>query len=155
MKPSYDHTQSGTLMRIVLGTMAAGTLCTCVGLAIARFNPQAVLSLGGVGAMMTVTTFLFHSLNVRLDSECIRLRFGIGLVRKKFKLSEVDEVSPSRSSWFNGWGIKKIRHGWLFNVSGFETVELKMKNGRRYLIGTDEPKKLATAIQEALGTKET
>ena len=136
-------------MRIIFGGIAVIIGCTAIGLAVGGFPPQVVLGLGGTTAGMIVATFLFHSLNVRVDAEFVRVRFGIGLVRKKFRLADIEQASSSQSRWFNGWGIKKIRGGWLFNVSGFKTVELKMKNGRRYLIGTDEPKKLAAAIEAA------
>jgi hypothetical protein len=35
---------------------------------------------------------------------------------------------------------------WIYSVSGFDAVEIKMKNGKRYRIGTDEPKNLEQAI---------
>tara|TARA_Y100001934_G_scaffold282625_1_gene397240 strand:+ start:262 stop:378 length:117 start_codon:yes stop_codon:yes gene_type:complete len=35
-------------------------------------------------------------------------------------------------------------------VSGFDVVEIKLKNGKRYLIGTDQPKKLHAAIESVL-----
>ncbi len=46
--------------------------------------------------------------------------------------------------WYYGWGIRgwlwpKM---WIYNVSGFDAVEIKLKNGKMYRIGTDEPKKL-------------
>jgi len=47
-------------------------------------------------------------------------------------------------------GVKKVWRGWLYNVSGFGVVELKFKNGKRALIGTDEPEKLTGAIEAAL-----
>ncbi len=40
--------------------------------------------------------------------------------------------------------------GWLYNVSGTDAVELKMKNGKRYRIGTDVPGELAEAIRQAI-----
>ena len=149
MKPTYEHTQPGTLMRIILGGMTLVVFCLTVGLALAQKTPQNVLALAGVTAGLTVFTFLSHSLNVRVEKEFVRLRFGIGLFRKKFKLADIEQVTPSRSHWYNGWGIKKVRAGWLFNVSGFGVVELKFKNGKRALIGTDEPDKLASAIKNA------
>lgn len=59
---------------------------------------------------------------------------------------------------------------WIFNVSGFDAVEMRMKNpasassfaeatadkkasagkGKIYRIGTDEPAKLETAIKQAI-----
>lgn len=40
-------------------------------------------------------------------------------------------------------------HGWLFNVSGLDAVELELINNRRFRIGTDEPQRLIAAIQTA------
>lgn len=137
-------------MRIILGGMTLVVFCLTVGLAIAQKTPQNVLALGGVTAGLTVFTFLFHCLNVRVEKEFVRLRFGIGLVRKKFRLADIEQVTSSRSHWYNGWGVKKVWRGWLYNVSGFGVVELKFKNGKRALIGTDEPEKLTGAIEAAL-----
>jgi hypothetical protein len=37
----------------------------------------------------------------------------------------------------------------LYNVSGTDAVEIELRSGRRFRIGTDEPKVLAQAIQTA------
>jgi len=39
---------------------------------------------------------------------------------------------------------------WIFNVSGFDAIELTMKNGRIYCIGTDEPEKLEAVIKQII-----
>jgi len=52
-----------------------------------------------------------------------------------------------RNQWWWGWGIRLIPGGWLYNVSGLDAVELKMKNGRIFRIGTDEAQRLAEFIQ--------
>ena len=39
---------------------------------------------------------------------------------------------------------------WIFNVSGFGAVEIRMKNGKIYRIGTDEPKALESAINREI-----
>jgi len=38
---------------------------------------------------------------------------------------------------------------WVINVSGFEAVELRLQNGRRYRVGTDDPAGLLAAIHQA------
>jgi hypothetical protein len=35
---------------------------------------------------------------------------------------------------------------WVWNVSGLDAVELTLRSGRRFRIGTDEPEELAKAI---------
>ena len=41
-------------------------------------------------------------------------------------------------------------HGWLFNVSGVQAVEICLRSGRKYRMGTDEPERLADAIRANL-----
>ena len=38
----------------------------------------------------------------------------------------------------------------MFNVSGFEAVELTLASGRAFRIGTDQPKELTAAIRLAI-----
>ena len=44
-----------------------------------------------------------------------------------------------------------IRNGWLYNVSGFDAVELELASGKLCRIGTDEPGRLLHAIEQAAG----
>jgi hypothetical protein len=39
---------------------------------------------------------------------------------------------------------------WIYNVSGFDAVEITLKNGNTYRIGTDEPKELEQAILQSI-----
>ncbi len=142
----YEHTQPGTLMRIVFG--ACIIIFGCVAAWTADNEPAAVstpllLALG----VMVVCLFLFHSLAVSISRDDILLRFGIGLIRKRFAVVDVQDAAIVRNRWYYGWGIKLGPSGWIFNVSGFDAVEIQMKNGRRYRIGTDEPEALLAAIQ--------
>ena len=40
--------------------------------------------------------------------------------------------------------------GWLFKVSGLHAVEINLRSGTKYRIGTDEPKRLTAAIRDHL-----
>ena len=147
---NYKHTQFGWVILV----------CCAVSLAIIfgvehsmtaeqqRHFP-AWLVTAVVGAVM----ILFASLTVEVNDHLIQLRFGPGLIHWKFRLADVVKCQPVRNRWWMGWGIHGWpgpRGGWLFNVSGWDAVELKMKNGKIYRIGTDEPGKLAEFIQAKL-----
>ncbi len=93
---------------------------------------------------------LFYNLTVEIDAEYLRIAFGIGLIRKRFALDQIESCLPVRNSWLYGWGIRLTHRGWLYNVSGLDAVELKMKSGKTCRIGTDEPDVLAAALGEAL-----
>jgi hypothetical protein len=87
---------------------------------------------------------------VWIDGEFVRLRFGAGMWRKKFRLDKIQSAAPVRNDWSMGWGIHWVGNGWLYNIAGLEAVEITFKNGKKARIGTDEPGKLAAAIESAL-----
>ena len=49
-----------------------------------------------------------------------------------------------------GWGIHLTPRGGLYNVSGFRAVAVRLKGGKRFLLGTDEPERVCEAISLAL-----
>ncbi len=94
----------------------------------------------------------FSTLTTSIDGEYLRVKFGFGLFKKKFPLKEIATVTSVKNRWYYGYGIRfwfwpKM---WIYNVSGFDAVELTMKNGKIYRIGTDVPKELETAIKFSL-----
>jgi hypothetical protein len=94
----------------------------------------------------------FATLNIKIDKEYLRLKFGYGIFRKKFNLKEIDSVKSVKHKWYHGWGIRYWLGSniWIYNVSGFGAIEIKMKNGKTSRIGTDEPKDLEYAIKEVI-----
>ncbi len=93
---------------------------------------------------------LFHSLTVTVDANLIEVAFGIGVIRKRFFVEDVASAETTKSHWYNGWGIRLIHKGWLYNVSGYDVVQLNLHNGRVVQIGTDDPSGLLAAIQTQL-----
>jgi len=93
----------------------------------------------------------FATLSVSIDANYLRIKFGYGIFRKKFVLSEIASIAQVKNHWYYGWGIRIWfwPHMWIYNVSGFDAVEIRMKNGKTYRIGTDEPEKLQMAIRQA------
>ena len=81
-------------------------------------------------------------------------RFGPPLLR--LATSDIAEVAvpdfdPVRD--FGGWGIKRglvgpFARAWAFNFGG-SGVLVRTRRGRRYLIGTDQPDRLAAALNAA------
>lgn len=141
----YKHTQVGYLMLVVL----------CVVLTFMIFFMSFYgFNLGSFFVLLLVALVLwmFTKLTVEIDNEFLKIRFGAGIIRKKFKLNEIKLCREVKNPWYYGWGIRITPHGILYNVSGFLAVEIEMKSGKKYRIGTDEPEKLAQAIQESIGT---
>ena len=94
----------------------------------------------------------FMSLGVLIDEKYLRIKFGYGIFKKRFVLKDIILVKAVKNHWYYGWGIKHclVPPMWIYNVSGFDAVEIKMENGRTYRIGTDEPENLEQAIKQAI-----
>ncbi len=151
---SYKHTQIGYLMIVV--TLVVLVLFAWAYIT-ARAEPSSVDSGTNllVTAIMALVLFIlasFATLTVSIDEKYLKIKFGYGIFRKKFPLSEIVSVTSAKNHWYYGWGIRfrlwpKM---WIYNVSGFDAVEIIMKNGRIYRIGTDAPNELESAIKQII-----
>lgn len=103
--------------------------------------------------ILAVCLVLFASLTVKVDGKDVSLFFGVGAIRKSFPVSGIESAGIVRNPWYYGWGIRKTPEGWLYNVSGMIAVELRMKDGERYRIGTNDPSGLLNAIEAAVSEK--
>lgn len=144
---AYNHTQPGIYSRI---TFAALFVVSVILMSIFGMNnTEAIWVFGLMAVAMFVGLLLFHSLTVEVVHGYLKIRFGIGLIRRSFRVKDIAGAEKIRTRWWNGWGIKLTPKGWLFSVSGFDAVQIHLNNGRRYCIGTDEPDRLLAAIQAA------
>ncbi len=95
---------------------------------------------------------VFGALTTEVDAKEFRATFGIlGWPGKSAELADIAAAIPTRLSRTSGWGIRITTRGWLFNVSGRGAVIVGLLSGKQFLIGTDEPEKLADAINQSLG----
>jgi hypothetical protein len=143
MTSHYRHTQFGTTMVVIFFLSIA-----IAAIVFDRYGtpPVAILAL----SILIICLFLFYSLHVEIAGGIIRCRFGIGLIRRSFNLAEIVAVQTVTNKWYYGWGIRLTPNGWLFNVSGLNAVEITLRSGKKYRIGTDEPERLAAAIRDNL-----
>jgi hypothetical protein len=142
---NYKHTQIGYLMIFIFAiiTLLFGSIFI-----LSNFDkilpPMFILILLIIASFSTLSVFI--------DNNYLRIRFSYGIFRKKFLLSEIVSAKIVKNHWYYGWGIRLWfrPYMWIFNVSGFDAVEIILKNKKIYRIGTDEPKKLEQAIQQSI-----
>lgn len=142
--PVYEHTQTATLIVYALGVAALLTLALAIGV------PDGRIVTVPVTFVLAACLYMFRSLTVELTSDTLTISFGPGWVRRRFRVDDIRAAHVVRNRWYYGWGIHWTPHGWLFNVSGWDAVELGLKNNRTLRIGTDEPQQLAAAIQHII-----
>lgn len=143
----YRHTQIGHVIRLSLG---AGILFVAIvfGITLNGGLTMPAIITGATLGLLALSLLLFHSMTVSVREGEIALSFGPGIIRKSIATADVASCRTVRNPWYYGWGIHLTPAGWLFNVSGFDAVEVTLANGRRYRIGTDAPQELEAAIRK-------
>ena len=138
----YKHVQFGTLTVSLL-------VATIVLLALLGFIVEWHTVTIGVLLTLLVCVALFYSLTVEISNDQLGIHFGVGIVKKRFEIKDIEKAYPVRNHWYYGWGIRLIPHGWLYSVSGLDAIEVVMSSGKRYRIGTDQPNELVQAVNKA------
>jgi hypothetical protein len=138
MDMPYHHTQRGILIVVVC-------------LAFALLNAAIVWRSGQWSAAIILITLIavalvFSSLTVEINGKELRWYFGPGFWTYRLPLDEIETVAAVRNHWWNGFGIR-MRPGFrLYNVSGLDAVELRLRSGDVRRIGTDDPQGLSAAL---------
>ena len=84
-----------------------------------------------------ITTLLFYKLSIKLNDKYLIISFGIGLFKKKIKISDIKDVKKIKTKWYTGWGIRIVKNGILYNIQGLYAVELTFKDKKSIVqIGT-------------------
>jgi hypothetical protein len=142
----YEHTQHATLIKNIMRTMIL--LCLIIA-GVNQFVTPVALSLYGIILIFAVLTWFFGSLTIEVDGEELCHYFGPGFWKKTYLLSDIESVEQVRNSWIFGWGIRLTPHGWLYNVSGLDAIQIQLKSGGKFRIGTDDAHGLIAAIQSS------
>lgn len=101
--------------------------------------------------VLIIPAVLFYQLKIHIDYSEVKIRFGIGLIRKSWELKKIEQASVVKNTILHGWGIHYALNTTIYNVSGFNAVELKFKNSKRKVrIGTNEPEKVAAFINRMI-----
>lgn len=103
--------------------------------------------------LLLFLAMLFGSLQVEVTREQLILRGGL-LRARLLRLGRADVQSVRVESFnpladFGGWGIRYARGTWGYIFRGHRGVRVETRKGKRYLITSDEPEKLAAALQTA------
>ena len=148
MPGSYDHTQKSPLapLWVALALLCAAT--ALYGGAFAGWAARTQVAFWLFALPFGILGFCFGSLRVRSDGERLQVRFGpLGFLGTSLRYDDVRGVSLGRSGWVDGWGMHwRPGHGWLFNLWGFDCVEIRTAS-RKLRIGSDDARGLARHLE--------
>lgn len=146
---NYEHTQRGWAVRIA-------TLLGAVGMVVGvAFSPE-VLPRGLytilllVAAAIALVGWSFSVLTVRVGAGELHWHFGSSWPSWSTPLEGIADVEATRTTFWEGWGVHRTRRGWLYNVAGQDAVLVRRSDGTTVLLGSDEPRRLKSALQAAI-----
>jgi hypothetical protein len=148
----YQHTQRNRLVVVLLSVGALVALALPLGgSAPVPFGVR--LTMIAAAVAMIAAGFVLSSLTVVVRDGQLSWWFGPGAVKKTVPLSTIVAAEPTTTSLINGVGIHLTGRGWLYNVAGRRAVLVRQADGKQFLIGSDEPDRLAQAILSGSGAR--
>ncbi len=88
-------------------------------------------------------------LETRVTPDEVVLRFRGLFKKKKIPISSLGQAEMRKYKplmEYGGWGIKRGKSGWAYNVKGNEGVQLQLHDGKSLLIGSQRASELEAAI---------
>jgi len=141
----YERRQVGWAM---IGALLFGVLVRSAAAARSRRKKRAARIAAVVNAASGLL-MAFCTLTVRVTDRSVAWWFTLPALGRRVALEDIESVSAVRTSFLEGWGIHLTWHGWVWNVSGFNAVQITLRSGTRFAIGTSEPQVLIDAVQRA------
>jgi hypothetical protein len=139
----YRHTQPGIL--ILICCLLSGAIGVAALGRSGQWPPAIALTV-----LLLAVAIVFSSLTVEVGDNELRWHFGPGLWTYRLALDQIKEVTVVKNHWWNGFGIRIGPNFRLYNVSGLDAVELRLKSDEVRRIGTDDPQGLAQGLANAL-----
>jgi hypothetical protein len=111
---------------------------------------------GIVASALVVIVLLVARLRVRVDHQALDISFR-PFVHRRIKVRDIVQFEPRTYRPLvdaSGWGVHYsfTGKGWAYNVTGDRGVQIRLKDGKWLLIGSQKPDELARAIAEAQQT---
>ncbi len=145
----YEHRQVGwmILMGAWVPLLCLAVIWTFTPIAQRELPPHLLPGLAIASALAIVS---FSSMSVVVTGTRVVARFGLGLLKRTAAVKHIVSVTMVRTRWYEGWGIHWTSRGMLYNVSGSDAVRLELDNGKAFMIGSDEARRLCAAIERAM-----
>lgn len=88
-------------------------------------------------------------LKTRIDRQGIRMNF-FPFTGKQVGWNEVRKAEVVDYGFVGGWGIRTgTKYGTVYNTRGRVGLALELKNGKKFLIGTQRPDELTSFLKKA------
>jgi hypothetical protein len=104
---------------------------------------------------LLVSMGMFSWLDTEVTKDALVVSFVGGALRRRIPLADIESARIVTVPWYYGWGVRltprgwlgDAPRGWLYSVWGRGAVALRLRGGRHFAVGSDEPEVLLAAIE--------
>lgn len=90
----------------------------------------------------------FTKLETVITEKSIQVKY-FPFVNKTFDIQDIAFMKVIDYGFVGGWGIRLwTQYGTVYNISGSKGLHIQLKNGKRYVIGTQKPEELQKIIAQ-------
>lgn len=151
---TYKHTQVGylTIAALLIALTAFISMYISAVSEVPSVDSGPNFAISTIMILVLLVLSSFTALTVTIIDGNLKIKFGYGIFRKKFALGDIASVKTVRNKWYYGWGIRTWLWPYMriYNVFGLDAVEIVLKNGKIYRVGTDDPQGLEDALNKAV-----
>ena len=115
-------------------------------------NPMSDISLLIFSIIMfsLVGLFLIMKLKTSIDKNGINMHF-FPFIKKSVDWQQIKNVKVVNYGFVGGWGIRLwTKYGTVYNIRGNKGLEIVLKSGKKFLIGTQKETELSTIIEKMI-----
>ena len=111
-------------------------------------NPISLAVFLGIGTLLLITSFIFSTLRIQLNTTELKASFGIKYLTQKVNVSEIDfsTVKVENAPILYGIGLRLTPKGTLYNTKPGKAIWLKSINGKTFFVGTAKAEELKSLI---------
>ena len=105
-------------------------------------------ALFAAGILVMLLAFSFAKLSVYDTGFGLRVQFGpLQIFGTEVDYQQIRSIARERTSLLDGWGLRRCRGGWLYNVWGFDCIKVQLDE-KVVRIGTQRPEELLQFLEE-------
>lgn len=95
-----------------------------------------------------IALFLFMQLKTEIDEKGIHMRYR-PFLKKTTEWKDIESAQVINYGFVGGWGIRIwTSYGTVYNTGGKMGLAIKLKNGKKFLIGTKKEKELREFMEK-------
>jgi hypothetical protein len=133
----YSETQRCTLFNVTFGIVMLYLLIVCFS--VDNYDAISFAVLAGALVILIIPVLLFYRMKTTLTSSKLIISYGVGVVKKKFKTTDLDlsKREISNAPWYYGVGIRFAKDGILYNANPGKVLKIRLLNKERFIyVGT-------------------